>query len=85
MEKSRRNPLASALAELEHSAAQERIRTAIEDAKRRGAKCGQPDLLKWYQVDFALTLIGRGETVPAVAKRLHCGPASVWQAIAARG
>jgi DNA invertase Pin-like site-specific DNA recombinase len=77
--------LAAALAELEQIASQERIRTAVEDAKRRGHKCGRPGLLKSYQVDFALRLIGEGESLPAIAQRLHCGHATLSRAIAARG
>jgi hypothetical protein len=81
--KSIRRNLASALAELQRNVAQERIRSAIEDAKRHTVDRRRPDILKWYQVDFALELIGSGQSVPVIAAKLHCGPAALYQAIAA--
>jgi DNA invertase Pin-like site-specific DNA recombinase len=75
--------LGVALASLERRIAAERIRAAIENARQHGKTCGQPDLLKSYQVEFALELVGKGQTVPSIAQRLHCGPATLYQAIAA--
>ena len=75
--------LAADLTELERRTAQQRIRTVIEAAKRRAMKSGRPELLKWYQVDFALESIGKGDSVPSIAQKLHCGQATLYQAIAA--
>jgi hypothetical protein len=75
--------LALDLVQLERAVAERRVNTAIEDARRRTATSARPDLLKWYQVDYALELIGSGQSVPIIARKLHCGPATLYQAIAA--
>lgn len=75
--------LAVALSKLDRHTAEERIRAAIDYARQRGVRCRGDNLLKTYQVDFALELIGKGQTVSSIARRLHCGPAALYQAIAA--
>ena len=75
--------LGGALASLERRIAAGRICAAIENARRRSMTCGQPNFLKSYQVELALELIGKGQTVPSIAQKLHCGPATLYRAIAA--
>jgi DNA invertase Pin-like site-specific DNA recombinase len=73
--------LAADLAELERYTAQQRIRTAIDDAKRRKLiTTGRT--LKFYQVESVLRWIGQGESVLSVANRLRCSSTSVYRALA---
>jgi hypothetical protein len=74
--------LAADLADLERATVETRINTAIEDARRRTAGWVPTGLLKPYQADFALELIGDGQSVPIIAGKLHCGPATLYRAIA---
>jgi DNA invertase Pin-like site-specific DNA recombinase len=77
--------LAADLAELERRRAQQRIRSVIEEAKRRKLRPRRDDLLKPYQVESALRRIGRGESVLSVSARLRCACTTLYRAIAALG
>jgi DNA invertase Pin-like site-specific DNA recombinase len=72
----------AAIAEFERGIILERTRAGIEAAKERGVKFGRKNLLKPYQVQHALKLIGQGEGVPDVARTLHCSRATLYRAIA---
>ena len=71
----------AAVVEFERGVIAERTRAGIENAKRRNVKFGRKNLLKPYQVQHALTLIGQGEPVPAVARTLHVSRATLYRAL----
>lgn len=75
--------LAADLAELERCTAQERIRTVIEEAKRRKLRPRRTQPLKPYQVDSALWHVGQGGSVLSAAQSLHCSSATLYRAFAA--
>jgi len=70
------------MAEFEHSLISERTQAGIAEAKRRGVKFGRKGILKDYQVEHTLQLMGQGETVTDIAASLRVGRATLYRAIA---
>jgi DNA invertase Pin-like site-specific DNA recombinase len=72
----------AAIAEFERGIIRERTQAGITEAKRRGVKFGRKGILKDYQVEHALQLIGQGENVTDIAASLRVGRATLYRAIA---